>query len=181
MTYSRTILVLIVSLHMTGCDDTESSCTPIETPKFSTPNDYLSRMGSAAINADAEGRFTELTKPEQVYVCVSWVEAEVNNGGFDQFFYNSAGNHALETVEALDLIGANHTAEIVRRANGRFGESGPSQVRIERQAQLEKITGNSEGAFDDLDEAFYEYKDDLGALLKAYVKANEKEFTTREE
>ncbi|MEJ2420051.1 MAG: DUF4375 domain-containing protein [Exilibacterium sp.] len=36
------------------------------------------------------------------------LEAEVNNGGFDQLFYNSAGDIAFYTAKALDSIGAHN-------------------------------------------------------------------------
>jgi hypothetical protein len=37
---------------------------------------------------------------------VSNLEAEINNGGFDQYFFNSTGDRTAETIRALELIGA---------------------------------------------------------------------------
>jgi hypothetical protein len=34
------------------------------------------------------------------------LEAEVNNGGFHQYFYNSAGDNTAEAIRALEEIGA---------------------------------------------------------------------------
>ena len=36
--------------------------------------------------------FDSLTPAEQVFHAVWWFEAELNNGGFDQFFCNSGGD-----------------------------------------------------------------------------------------
>ena len=41
-----------------------------------------------------------------VSTLIEALEAEVNNGGFDQYFYNSAGDNTAETIQALETIGA---------------------------------------------------------------------------
>ena len=53
------------------------------------------------------------------------LEGEVNNGGFHQFFYNSAGDRTTETIQALEIVGAFAMADIVRRAAQMF----PSECR----------------------------------------------------
>ncbi len=134
----------------------------------------LIKISEAVFARYSKVGFSHLSKPEQVFVCVWSLEAEVNNGGFDQFYFNSSGDHAVETVDALESIGASHTAEIVRRANAVFGASGPSSVRAIRQEQLDALPESVRGSFDTLDQEFYAYKDDLEALLRAYVVANTK-------
>src|SRR4051812_7921032 len=59
-------------------------------------------------------------KPGEVRQLVTELEAEVNNGGFDQFFFNSAGDQTARTIGALEFIGAKHTAAIVRAAAAKF-------------------------------------------------------------
>jgi hypothetical protein len=54
-----------------------------------------------------------LSKEEQIfYLCESF-ELEVNNGGFYRFFWNSTGNYADKTIEALKIINANDTAKLL--------------------------------------------------------------------
>ena len=103
-----------------------------------------------------------------VRVLVEALEAEINNGGFDQFFFNSAGDNTQETIEALTAIGAAHTAAIVRSAAGRFPRGRPPQDRDARQTFLEKISPEGD-AFSDEDEAFLEYREDLAALVASYA------------
>ena len=95
------------------------------------------------------------------------LEAEVNNGGFDQFFYNSAGDDTAGTIKALEIIGALHTADIVKRAAAKFPNLMPPKDRFARQDILLQISPAAE-AFDDLDEEFYGYPDDLTELLARY-------------
>lgn len=119
--------------------------------------------------------WTSLTHAERVFASVWQLEAEVNNGGFDQFYYNSAGDQALKTVSALEVIGAAHTAELVRRANALFGTGGPPKDRAARQDALDSISQDREGDLEELDAAFYEYKDNLSDLLYEFVTNNRME------
>jgi hypothetical protein len=61
-----------------------------------------------------------------VFVCVWELEADVNNGGFDQYYFNSSGDLAGDAVESLNAIGAKNTADVVRQANALFGAGGPA-------------------------------------------------------
>jgi len=97
------------------------------------------------------------------------LEAEINNGGFDQFFFNSSGDKTAETIAALEVIGASHTAGIVRNAAARFPGGMPPTDRDERQNLLAGSVSPDSDAFEDEDAAFLEYRDDLESLAAAYA------------
>lgn len=104
----------------------------------------------------------------EIATCIENLEAEVNNGGFHQFFYNSAGDDTAETIQALQAIGAARMADIVKRAAGKFPGGMPPQERFERQEiLLERFPESTE--FDELDAEFFAYPDDLAALLKRFA------------
>jgi hypothetical protein len=92
------------------------------------------------------------------------MEAEVNNGGFDQFFYNSAGDNTAETIQALETIGAFTMADILKRAVAKFPGGMPPKDRFARQEILLQISPDAE-AFEELDGEFCGYPDDLADLL----------------
>jgi hypothetical protein len=117
-----------------------------------------------------------LSQVEQVVCVVSALEAEVNSGGLDQFFFNSAGDRATETIAALHSIGAHAAAAIVEEACALFPAGRPSSDRSTRQrqllkldlfAQLRRLTLGAT-AFDFLDVRFYAYPDRIGELLLAF-------------
>src|SRR5438067_1856780 len=55
--------------------------------------------------AEARGE-RSLTDTERRLLAAYWVEAEVNNGGFDQYFFNSAGDNAGTALAGLKEMGA---------------------------------------------------------------------------
>lgn len=122
--------------------------------------------------------YAGLTQPERTFYCIWWLEAEVNNGGFDQYFFNSAGDNAEDTVAALGRIGAHRSAGILKRAMAVFASGVPSRDRLARQTQLQAMGTDQREQFKALDAEFYKYSDNLSELLARYAKAHEDHFTT---
>ena len=61
-----------------------------------------------------------LTESQKQFYLNQNLEREVNNGGFNQYFWNSSGDFAHETIASLNLIGASHTAKILQQAIDQF-------------------------------------------------------------
>jgi hypothetical protein len=101
---------------------------------------------------------------------VADLEAELNNGGFHQFFFNSAGDRAAQTREALRAIGAVRTAALLERACARFPGGAPPVDGDERQVLMLTLAPRSD-EFDAEDTAFYAGGEDLRALVEAYCRA----------
>jgi hypothetical protein len=113
----------------------------------------------------------DLSAPERVFICIWQLESEINNGGFHQYYFNSAGDLAIEAPSALEAIGAPLSAEIVRGANAVF-PGGPSP---DRDAREESLEGISDDEFEQFDDRFLEYQEDLSFLLYTYVQTNREE------
>lgn len=106
---------------------------------------------------------------EDVARLVETFEGEVNNGGFHQFFYNSTGNETAKIIQALETIGARKVAGIVKKAAGKFPGGMPPEDRFLRQDLLLEKVDPEIKVFQDLDDAFYAYPDDLQGLLEKYM------------
>jgi hypothetical protein len=104
---------------------------------------------------------------QDVVDLVDAVEGEVNNGGFHQFFNNNAGDNTMETIQALEIIGAKNMADIVRRAAAMFPGGMPPKERFARQEVLLEKYPRAE-AFESLNDEFFAYPDDVARLLAKY-------------
>lgn len=113
---------------------------------------------------------TVLSPMERLLIAIWGLEADVNNGGFDQYYFNSYGDFAAETAAHLRAIGAHQAAVLVERANNAFGAEGPPQDRARRQEVLEVIAEHAADAWNDLDNQFFQYPDDIAVLLQMYVE-----------
>jgi hypothetical protein len=119
--------------------------------------------------------FDQLTEPEKVFMAVWELEAEVNNGGFDQYYWNSSGDIAYFASTALDAIGATKAAQLVREANSVFPNSQPPKDRTSRQQLVDKARDTLPERLNDFDQRFFEYPDDLTELLYDFVVAHRNE------
>ena len=113
---------------------------------------------------------------QRTFLFVENLEREINNGGFNQFYFNSSGNFSQETMNALLEIRAEKTAEIVKKANSEFKSGTVPKDRIERQNELELIEGKAKKNWNKCNSKFYEYQDNLTELLIAFVIKNKSEF-----
>jgi hypothetical protein len=99
---------------------------------------------------------------------IDLLQSEVNNGGFDQFFFNSSGDKTSQIVEALETISATKAAEIVKRAAGKFPGGMPPREWFKRQDVLLEQVSPEADAFLDLDKEFYANPENLNELLSKF-------------
>ena len=140
------------------------------------PTQFAIALSNHVFDAAEKRGIDNLTEAELTAFVVDGVEREVANGGFNQFYFNSAGDQARETVEALHRVGAHRMAEIVEKANAAFGERGPNPDRDKRQEELDDIGEASEQLWSDLDAEFGDYPDDVPTLMRKYVEENRAAF-----
>jgi hypothetical protein len=126
----------------------------------------------------------KLNSSQRILLIVENLEGEVNNGGFDQFYFNSSGDYANETVDALNKIGANKTAEIVKKANDEFPNGVVPKNREKRQDVLDSLREKSSENWNRLESVYYGHNkedgdiemENLPALLIEFIKANKSDF-----
>ena len=111
-----------------------------------------------------------LTDVERIVVLVNRVNFEVEMRGLTMFFYNSAGDHAVETVSALEAVGAQGAADALRAANALFPGGAPSADRTERFDGWQMLTKTQ--LLDPLDDQFYAGKPDVFDRLCTYIELN---------
>lgn len=120
--------------------------------------------------------FENLTEAEKKFIYIEILEAEINNGGFDQYFYNSSGNYSTETLEALKEIGAIKTAKIVEEAFKVFSENPIPKNNEKRREILERINSKTSEKWQELEDEFYLHEENIGSLLLEYVRKHKSEF-----
>jgi len=138
--------------------------------------DYV--MHKHKSNPDEDAVLKSLS-PGNRALWLTWiVEGEVNNGGFNQYYWNTAGRHSSEAVAAFEFFSASNHAAIMREAN----------VIRKQEADLIKVyeDKNTTKAFSEsyeisklgpLDDRFYALTENLSELRIARIRANPELFT----
>jgi hypothetical protein len=117
-----------------------------------------------------------LTVPQRLYNAVFRLDAEVNNGGFSQCFFNSSGDTWRDAIAGLEAMKSEDRLALMRQAVAMFGKEGPSEDRTLRQDQLAKIERTSEGAFKALDHRYYGSKESIDVMGARYVLQQKEAF-----
>jgi Domain of unknown function (DUF4375) len=117
-----------------------------------------------------------LSYPQIAFYFNQEIEREVNNGGFDQYFKNSSGRYANDTIDTLKLVGANKTAKILESAIEIFPEQIVPIDDELRDKIYEQIKDMASELWGDLDQQFFKYEDNLNKLNMEFVKNNREYF-----
>ena len=120
---------------------------------------------------DAVTEHIDRLSPEARLVYLVWcLDGEIHNGGFDQFFYNSLGDHWEELLSHLDTIGAVTSKRLLTQAVSIFPDSAPAKDREERVQQLKRLDdAEVEALLSDLDEQFWKYEDNICHRVSEFV------------
>jgi hypothetical protein len=123
---------------------------------------------------DGEERYnSDLSKfsiPQRYVFAIQWYITEVNNGGHDQFYFNSTGIVWKDALKGFEEIGHEQSYNILKESAERLGGS-ISLDRFKRQEQLEI----SEVDFEDLDSKFYNILD-IEEFILRYIKNHKSDF-----
>jgi hypothetical protein len=119
--------------------------------------------------ADYGGNLSAITESQQKFCFAYEFVKEVNTGGFDQYFFNAAGDHAHQTVEALQSIGATQSAALLQLAISVWpGQQVPQDWQTRRDVQ-EEIQEEAEATWEDCTRRFYKGREGIISLLIAYM------------
>ncbi len=101
--------------------------------------------------------FAQVSRAQQIAFAGFWFQAEVLNGGLEQFFSNNTGVLAPEAMAACREVGLPNLASRLEQAMAWFGQSYPRE-RGAREDALEVFADtheNSGGPFDELDDVVF--------------------------
>jgi len=120
---------------------------------------------------DESHGFHTLTNEEKTYYAVNCLSGEVYNGGFVQYFDNSAGEHYKYAELGLIQVGATNSLRLLRKARNEV--FGSDAVPTDKTLRLAATDSDSiRKSLDQLDDEFYKDLDQLGDKLEKYAIEN---------
>lgn len=114
--------------------------------------------------------YSALTTAEKHYYSVTCLSGDVINGGFDQYFYNSASDHYQDAVAGLDEIGALASLHLLLQAKQVvFGFDEVPEITSRRRLKAGQTSDSQMSRLDKLDRLFWADPDDLASKLEALL------------
>ena len=131
-----------------------------------------------ALDGEYVLRALQLPQPWRAVYTTFRLDAEVRNGGFHQFFWNSEGVLNAATEEDLGFIGAVDIQKIFKRAVTCFTEFDVAGDKQRSEKTWEKFTaGYKTIPWDDFDKGFYEASPTLFQRVACYIREHKNDFT----
>jgi hypothetical protein len=112
---------------------------------------------------------------------LTWlVEAEVSNGGFNQYYFNTDGKFASEAVAAFEYFGASEHAALMREANAIRAQEAAEMAKFKEKGTIEAFSESyKETKLGPLDERFYKLTENLSQLRIARIRQVPEQFSGR--
>ncbi|MBC8010146.1 MAG: DUF4375 domain-containing protein [Burkholderiales bacterium] len=118
--------------------------------------DLVPLYDTASIAYEKSGfKLEALTPDEADLMRMHYLDAEIRNGGFSQWYFNGADGDAKAARRALENIGATRHAALVARANRLFGLFGPPRDEDELRRATEELSEAKGAKMSALDDAWY--------------------------
>lgn len=116
--------------------------------------------------------YSGLTEAEQNWHAVWRLEAEANNGSFEQFFRNVPGTWAFHALRGLEAVGARRMKAVLDSAIDLFPDREIPEDHTTRNAILDSFSEDRMAEMDRLASEFTDYPDPLAELLARYFAEN---------
>lgn len=121
---------------------------------------------------------TSWNKSRQAIYVIWLLEGEVNNGGFNQFYFNSSGEFSQLLPEALKLVGAPKFSDLVKRANATY-KSEYDKITEHQDGTIEGFSKSYENnPLDKYDNEFYELyeNENLYDIQIKFIRSHKDDF-----
>jgi len=102
-----------------------------------------------------------LTEAEKNIIALEMLDEEIDNGGFEQYFFNSSGDYWQNALNGLDAIGATKHKNVFVKVIEKFGKSSPSKNCSDRREQLATIINENEDIFEKETSVWYKNETEL--------------------
>lgn len=129
---------------------------------------------------DFEGELTkgkELSYGQKALYYWWYVDSQVTNGGFTQFYFNDYGKYAPTIIKSLRYIGENQMAELINRSYELYLKEN-RKIKDARDGTLESFSNLYKEIkdFEDLDNEYYNLNEQTIKNIEIYIRRNPNDF-----
>lgn len=127
-------------------------------------------------NKEKEKLFSKRLSPGQKALWFFWyLDAEVTNGGFIQFYWNDYRQYIPPILDGLKLIGDTELIELVKKADNEYLNNKDKFI-LQREKDNWKPLYNDLKEFETFDNQYYKIRDNTMELIEKYARQNPSEF-----
>lgn len=93
--------------------------------------DKFYEIADIVVEREGEMTFNSLKQEEKNIYMLDNLLSEINNGGLDQYFFNTDGKFVTDTINLLKQIGQPDFAELIHRASEIYNSDSPDEDKFD--------------------------------------------------
>lgn len=129
-----------------------------------------------AKNETHEKKLAKRFSPGQKALYFTWyLDAEVTNGGFIQFFWNYDRHYMAPIIDGLELIGDTTMLMLVTKADAEYQKYKKEFDQQKKKNDMSSLYDKLK-SFERFDETYYATHDKMMELIEAYARKHPDEF-----
>ncbi len=138
--------------------------------------DAFLQITDVIFDREAEMGYPNLTRGEKTVYCIDCLSREMENGGFAQLFHHDTGALSADMLEALELIRAKNSYDVVLQVVNFFPNGDIPTDEDERIEIFDQISSELVDEIAECDDRFHDAGENLVELTLKYVAKNRAEF-----
>lgn len=132
-------------------------------------DNYVCWIVGDSYNQEMDEKIKKLTNVIKYTYLIYNYECEINNGGFDQFYFNSIGYEVFEIQKALGFFGLLKNKELLDKSIELLKKKIDISKYYELSANRDLPTEDLEDEFQELNSKFYEYPEKIEEIINSYL------------
>jgi len=177
-TSDRSVEAILNRTIYTSLDPQTLAAIPDEDLEQAVADYVFTKLKGLHSQEEEEQALSELSEGARALYYTWVVETEVNNGGFNQYYWNTGGKDATEAVDAFEFFGAKQHAALMREANELRAAEAEAIAEFEKLMTLEAFSETSKiTKLGPLDDRFYQIEGGLSALRIAKIRKSPELFS----
>ena len=145
---------------------------------YEVVDNYVAWIIGNSYDTEMDKKLQKLPLAIKYAYLVYTYECEINNGGFDQFYFNSIGYEVFELQKGLEFFGLIKNKMLLDKSLELLKQKIDIKNYYELSSKQELPTEDFEEEFNELNSQFYDYPEKIEEIINEYLNKHREDLIT---
>jgi|GEM_PF-1557261 len=145
---------------------------------YKVVDNYVAWIIGNSYDTEMDKKLQKLPLAIKYAYLVYTYECEINNGGFDQFYFNSIGYEVFEIQKGLEFFGLIKNKMLLDKSLELLKQKIDIKNYYELSSKQELPTEDFEEEFNELNSQFYDYPEKIEEIINEYLNKHRGDLIT---
>ena len=145
---------------------------------YEVVDNYVAWIIGNSYDTEMDKKLQKLPLAIKYAYLVYTYECEINNGGFDQFYFNSIGYEVFELQKGLEFFGLIKNKMLLDKSLELLKQKIDIKNYYKLSSKQELPTEDFEEEFNELNSQFYDYPEKIEEIINEYLNKHREDLIT---